>query len=77
MTIQKTFTQREVIDLLKAKFGNKSVQDVAILMHVSRGYLYDVLSEKRSPGPSVLAYLNLEREEIRTVIYRRARSVRA
>jgi hypothetical protein len=67
-------SEKEVVWKLRGEASMSGVNALAVEMKVSRGYLYDVLNEKRSPGPSILKYLNLERVEVRQIHYRRRRA---
>jgi hypothetical protein len=49
--------------------GSRSVREMATDIKVTPGYLYDVLKGRRDLGPSVLAYLGLEKQTIVSVTY--------
>jgi transcriptional regulator with XRE-family HTH domain len=57
---------------LRRRLRGKSQRVLARELGVSVGYLNDVLTGDKSPGPLLLAGLGLERESRTTVVYRRA-----
>jgi transcriptional regulator with XRE-family HTH domain len=57
----KTFTESEVVELLKNGQGKKSQSEYAVKIGVSAQYLSDVYRGLRLPGPAILRHLKLER----------------
>lgn len=56
----RIYTVAEVTALLIERQGSRTQKDLAEEMGVSAQYLSDVLSGRRGPGQSILAYLGLE-----------------
>lgn len=68
-----TYTPEQVISLLASKQGGRSQREFAKEIGVSQQFLCDLLKGRRTPGPAVLKYLDLEP----TFIPKRNRGVRA
>jgi hypothetical protein len=60
---------KAVRQMLNARCKGRLVQDVALEVGVSRGFIFHVLAGRKYPGPKILDYLGLERYEA----YRRKR----
>lgn len=73
MPITQNLTRKDVLRELENQMQGHSVRSLAVEMKVSASYLYDVLREKRDPGPSILEFLNLEKNAVTTVVYKRVR----
>lgn len=73
MQTLQNLTRTDVLKELDGLVVNRSVRSVALEMKVSASYLYDVIRGKRDPGPSILAYLKLEKNAVTTVVYKRVR----
>lgn len=61
MTPKRTFTESEVIDMLRNGQGQMSGKEYAAHVGVSQQYLSDMLQGRRPPGPLVLKHLKLEK----------------
>jgi len=70
MKTPKHLTKTDVVDLLRLRFKGSSLREIAKEIEVSASYLHDVLHGRRAPGPTILNYLQLEKIEVRTVIYK-------
>lgn len=58
-------TADDVREMLKGKIGyNHGVRALAKQLGVSQGYMSDVLSGKRAPGPKILAALGFSPEPV-------------
>ena len=62
----RTYTENEVVEMLKAEQGDRSLRQFAEDLNISASYLSDIFLGKRSPGPAVLQVLNMERVECET-----------
>jgi hypothetical protein len=61
MTTENTYTEAEVVGLLREGQGELSQKDYAKALKLSPQYLSDIYANRRPPGPSVLAQLDMER----------------
>lgn len=73
MQIIQNLTRNDVLRELQKRMQGHSVRSLAFEMQVSASYLYDVIRGKRDPGPSILTYLNLEKNAVTTVVYKRVK----
>lgn len=71
-----SMTTHDVRTLLLRTMGPRSVREMATEIKVSPSYLYDVLRGARPPGPTILTYLQLDRN-IETIVTYRPRKRRA
>jgi hypothetical protein len=58
-------SDEQVIAVLKARQGDKSVREFARELNVSAAYLSDVYLGRRAPGPKILSPLGYKR--VRTI----------
>lgn len=56
-----TYTEAEVVELLRNDQGKLSQKDYAAKLKMSAQYLSDIYQGRRPPGPTVLNRLNLEK----------------
>jgi hypothetical protein len=68
--VKATLNRDEVIQLLKARQGKRSVSALAVEFGISLAYLSDAMKGKRSLGPAILQPLGLIAET--QTVYRRA-----
>jgi len=54
-------TEKQVVDLLRAKKGSQTQAEIASRMGISMQYLGHILRGIRSPGQKVLKYLGLKK----------------
>lgn len=59
----KTINKDEVIALMKKRQGERSNQDFAVELGISKQYLGDIYQGRRDPGETVLTALGLEKKE--------------
>jgi len=72
MLMSANQTEIDVRQELLAAFGRAgSLRKWALANGLSAAYASDVSLGKRSPGPSILKALGLERIEVKSVTYRR------
>jgi transcriptional regulator with XRE-family HTH domain len=64
-----TYTQSDVLRLLREKQGKRTLRDFAKVIGVSVAYLSDIFLLRRNPGPAILKYLELRQERIVSVTY--------
>lgn len=65
-SVMKAYTQDEVIEMIRKRIGNKTQREFALEIGVSQQYLNDILQGRRTPGPSILGYLGLEKAFIQS-----------
>jgi transcriptional regulator with XRE-family HTH domain len=66
----RTFNRDQVMDLLKARQGDRTASDLAQEIGVTKAFISDLFSGRRDPGPKILKYLGLVIEVKTKVIYR-------
>jgi len=59
------------IEMLNKRKGELSVRALAKQIPCSAAYLSDVLRGQRTPGPKILKFLGLERQEEVNITYRK------
>lgn len=59
----KRMTESDVVNLLKKEQGERTAAQFAKEIGISPQYLSDVFTRRRSPGPAILEYLGLRRNE--------------
>jgi transcriptional regulator with XRE-family HTH domain len=64
-----TMTQEEVIALIKATQGDKSLREYAKEIGVTAPYINDIYQGRRSPGPAILQYFGLGKRRRAVVEY--------
>ena len=69
----RTYTEAEVVEMLKAEQGERSLREFAEALGISPSYLSDIYLGKRAPGPAVLDQMELEKVEPETK-YRKRQS---
>lgn len=69
--MSKTFTQDDVIQMLRVRQGERSMRALAKELGISPPYLSDVFAKQRKPGKRILKALGLEVETRVNLIYRR------
>ncbi len=57
----KTFTESQVVQMLKDGQGKMTQAEYAKEIGVSAQYLGDVYHGRRAPGPAILNYLEMEK----------------
>ena len=60
----KQLTKAQVVELLRKKQGNRTARELAAELEVSEGYLSEIFSGTRRPGPMILEKLGLKEEAI-------------
>lgn len=64
-----TLTREQVIEKLTQAKGKRSLRDYAKAMGISHVYLWEVLSGRRAPGPSVLDWMGLVEKTTVVTVY--------
>ena len=59
--MKRTYSENEVVELLKAEQGDRSLRQFAEQLGISASYLSDIYLGKRSPGPAVLEVIGMEK----------------
>ena len=56
-------TEAQIVETLKRKQGARTLTALAQEIGITVGYLHDVYTSRRAPGPKILAFLKLEKRE--------------
>lgn len=67
----KTFTQEEVLDVIRRDVNASSARQVAIRIGVSAAYLGDIINGNRPVSEFVASSFGFEREIQTTVVFRK------
>jgi hypothetical protein len=62
-----TMTETEVLDVIKAARGEKSIRDFAKEIGVSHSYVADILDGRRKPGAKILSCFGIGKTR-RTIV---------
>jgi hypothetical protein len=62
--------KEEVIKVLRQAQGGQTLKSFSATVGCSSAYLCDIYSNKREPGPKILAYLGMERQTEKKTTYR-------
>lgn len=65
----KTFTQEQVIEILKKKQGKRTAREFARELGFSANYIHYVLTGKQEPSSKLLALVGMRKEKTVTVTY--------
>lgn len=63
----------QVIKLMRAKQGDRSLREFGVEVDCSAAYLSDIYAGKRQPGPKILKPLGLVRSKETTITYAKKR----
>ena len=56
-------TERQIIEMLRQKLAGGTKRGLAKRIGVTPQHLHDVFIGRRSPGPKILEFLNIEKRE--------------
>lgn len=69
----RKLTEEDVISIIRAEQGDKSLRKFAAEIGITAAYLSDLYLGRRSPGEKVLGYFGIEKRKLVTYLYERGR----